>query len=132
MANQLVQKRLAKMTYAFSTDGGVASTILPAITDVIPAGAIITRVIFEGNTMTGGGGCTVAVTGGGVTIVGAQTLATNVVNGTAVTDMLRAGAIVTGLGYIPIKATATAPLKVVIGSADATAGGFTAWVEYSL
>lgn len=132
MANQLVQKRLAKMTYAFSTDGGAQATILPAITDVIPAGAIITRVIVEGATMAGGGGCTVAVTGGGVTLVGAQVLATNVVNGTAITDLLRAGAIVTSLGYIPIKATATAPLKVVIGSADATSGGFTAWVEYSL
>jgi len=129
MANQFLTKRVAKLTYSFATDGGAQATITPSITADIPLGAIVTNVVFEGATMTGGGGCTVAVTGGGVTLVGAQTLANNAVNGTAITHMLRAGQASTA-PYLPIKATSTASLKVVIGTAEATGGGFTAFVEY--
>lgn len=133
MANQLVTKRVAKCRYSFSADGGVVGTIQPQVTDVIPVNAIITRVTVDCITAVTGSSSTVAITGGGVTLVGAQTLATNKLDAdTTVSDLLRAGAIVTSLGYLPIKATSSAPLKVVVAVGALTAGVFDLYVEYSL
>lgn len=136
MANEFTHKRVAKLVYDFASDStlGVAGTLVPVSADVIPIGAVITKAIFIGATMTSANAnnATIAITGGGVTIIGAQTLTTQVLLGTAVTDMLRAGAIVTGLGYIPIVATSTAPLAITSAVSTITGGGFTCLVEYIL
>jgi hypothetical protein len=136
MANEFTRKRVAKLVYSFASDStlGVAGTLVPVSADEIPIGAVITKAVFIGATMTSANAnnATIAITGGGVTIVGAGTLTAQVLLGTAVTDMLRAGAIVTGLGYIPIVATATAPLAAVCAVSTIASGGFTCLVEYIL
>jgi hypothetical protein len=128
MANQFLTQRVAVMTYSAATDAKTG-TITPAITASIPINAIITNVIVEGNTLVGAANAEIAITGGGVTLVGAQTLANNAVNGTAITNLLRDGQVRTA-EYLPIKASATAPLRVVQSVAALQTGGFTVYVEY--
>src|ERR1035437_275166 len=116
MANEFTRKRVAKLTYDFTKDPTVGTI-----------GAVITKVLSVGATLTSANGnnATIAITGGGVTILGAGTITEQVIGGTAVTDLLRAKAIVTGLGYTPILATASAPLAITSGVSALTGGGFT-------
>lgn len=137
MANQLVQKRVAKATYSFAVDGGAVATIVPVTTDSIPVNAIVTEVLIDSRTAcTSGGSATVAITGGGVTLQGAIDYNQAPYSGTSPAKVLRAGASgatgVTTAVYIPIKATSTAPIKVVIAGAALTAGIFDVYVEYHL
>src|ERR1035437_353175 len=131
MANEFTRKRVAKLTYDFTKDPTVgtigAGTLVCTVADEIPIGAVITKVLSVGATLTSANGnnATIAITGGGVTILGAGTITEQVIGGTAVTDLLRAKAIVTGLGYTPILATASAPLAITSGVSALTGGGFT-------
>ena len=133
MANQLTQKRVAKATYSFAVDGGAVSTIQPQTSDIIPSGAIITNVIFDSKTATtSGGAATVAITGGGLTLVAAQTIANNLLDGTLVSIMKAAGntGSTSTAPYIVSKTTSAAPIKVVVAVAALTAGIFDVYVEY--
>jgi len=137
MANEKTRKRVAKATYDFSVDGGAVSTITPAITEIIPTGAIVTDVIIDMTTaLTSGGSATVAVTAGGVTIQGAVDYNQLPYSGTGLGHVLRAGASgatgVTTALYLPIKTTSDAAIKVAIATAALTAGKFNVFVEYTL
>lgn len=126
-------KRVAKATYSFAVDGGAVSTITPSVTDVIPQGAIVTDVTIQVSTLcTGGGGCTVAITGGGLTLVAAETLANNVLNATGVVRMIAAGnaGVTSTAPYISQLASSSATIKVVVGTTAVTAGVFNVFVEY--
>ena len=126
--------KVAKCKYSFAIDGGAVSTITPSLTNsTIPVGAVITDVkVNVTTTVTGGGGATIALTAGGVTIKAAETIANCVYNGTGLVDVIRAGnAGSTGTAkYIPIVATAAAPIKVVVATAALTAGIFEVFVTY--
>ncbi len=138
MANELTRLKVASMTWDFTVDGGAVSTVIPSVTEIIPNGAIITDVKTEVVTAVtdASGTSTYALTGGGVTLKAAESI-TNSVYGTgsnAIIDVIRAGnAASTGTAkYIPIVATSSAQLKLVIGTAVATAGKLIFYVTYIL
>ena len=116
-----------KMTYDFSVDGGVVGTITPATTCIIPSGAIVVQAIVDVIT---------AVTTGSTTTVAVQLQSANdIVNAASVagapwsTTGLKAG-IPVHTAATSIKLTADRTAKVVIGTADATAGKFTVYFLY--
>ena len=126
-------KKIAKATYDFSTAGGAISAIKVPGADIVPSGAIITDVKVKVRTIvTGGGGATIALTAGGVTIKAAETIANCVYDGTGIVDVIRAGnGGSTGTAkYIPITATSSAAIGVTVAVAALTAGVFDVYVEY--
>ena len=113
MANEFSRLRVAKATYSFAVDGGAISTIIPSVADIIPTGALIKEVVFNTRTIvTGGGGATVAITGGGITLIAADTLANNELDEANPT-------VVFASTSDPLIATASAPIKVVVAVAAA-------------
>ncbi len=134
MANEFSRKRVAKATYSFAVDGGAVGTIEPASTEIIPAGAIIQNIIFNSRTATTGSSSTIAITGGGLTLVAAQTIANNLLDGTAVSLIKAAGntGSTSTAPYIVALTTASAPIKVVVAVGALTAGIFDVIVEYTL
>lgn len=129
-------KKIAKVTYSFIVDGGAISTITPFITDYIPSGAIITNVIFStGTALTSGGAATVAVTGGGVTLVAAQTLTNNMLDTLNIVALMKAagnaGASST-VPYIAKLTTSRTQIQVVVAVATLTAGTVDIYVEYMI
>lgn len=120
---------VGKMTYDFAVDGGAVSTITPAITCIIPSGAIVLQAIIDVIT---------AITTGGTTTVAVQLQSANdIVNATTVAGApwsstgLKAG-IPVHTAATAIKLTADRTAKVVIGTGDATAGKFTVYFLYTL
>lgn len=118
---------VGKMTYDFAVDGGAVGTITPAVTCVIPSGAIVLQAIVDVIT---------AVTTGSTTTVAVQLQSANdIVNAATVagapwsTTGLKAG-IPVHTAATAIKLTADRTAKVVIGTADATAGKFTVYFLY--
>ncbi len=134
MANDFSRLRVAKVSYSFAVDGGAVSTIEPATySDIIPTGAIITNVVSNVTTsLTSGGSATVAITGGGLTILAAGAYSSAPYSGTAPAQMAQSTGLTTTAPYIPQVATSSAPLKVVIGTATLTAGVFDVYVTYVL
>lgn len=135
MANEFSRIRVAKATYDFSVDGGSSTigTLILASTEEIPSGAIITDVKLNCRTIvTSGGAATIALTGGGVTLKAAESIANSVLNGTGLVDVIRAGnSGSTGTAkYIPIAATSNAKIGITVGTADLTAGVFDIYVTY--
>lgn len=135
MATQDIRnsKKIAKATYTFATDGGAVAALNLADTDMIPSGAIITDVKLNcGTIVTSGGAAQIAITGGGVTLKAAETIANSVLNATGIVDVIRAGnAGSTGTAkYIPIVATSSAPIGITVSVAALTAGVFDIIVEY--
>lgn len=133
MANEFSRKRVAKATYSFAVDGGATGTIIPASTEEVPNNAIVTDVkVVVRTIVTSGGAATIAITAGGVTLKAAETIANCVYDGTGIVDVIRAGnAAATGTAkYIPIQATSSAQIKVVVATAALTAGVFDIYIEY--
>lgn len=134
MANNLIQKRIAKMTYSFAVDGGTfsATPITPSVTDVIPLGSIINDVTIDCTTACTGTGATIVITGGGITLCGSTPMAISSAPFTAATmgHVSAVGAITTA-PYLTQKASANAPIKVTIGTANLTAGVFNVYVDYT-
>lgn len=118
---------VAKMTYDFAVDGGAVGTITPATTCVIPSGAIVYQAIT--NVIT-------ACTTGSTTTVAVQLQSANDIHTAA--SVAGAPWSTTGLkAATPVGTAATALLltadrtaKVVIGTADLTAGKFTTYFLY--
>lgn len=118
---------VGKMTYDFAVDGGAVSTITPAVTCIIPNGAIIYQAIT--NVIT-------APTTGSTTTVAVQLQSANDIHTAA--SVAGAPWSTTGLkAATPVGTAATAILltadrtaKVVIGTADLTAGKFTTYFLY--
>lgn len=53
---------IAKATYSFAVDGGAVGAIIPATSELVPQGAIVTRAWTDVRTaMTSGGSATVAL-----------------------------------------------------------------------
>lgn len=118
--------RIAKATYSFATDGGAQSTITPAISPVIPNGAIVHQAIVDNRTAPVGAGASVAV----------QLQAANdIITAAAIngapwsTTGLKAGTPV-GTAATSIKLTADRQIKIVISAVDLTAGIFDVFVFY--
>lgn len=135
MANEFSRFRVAKASYNFAVDGGAIATIIPSISDEIPIGAIITDVTINTTVaVTTGGSPTIAITGGGVTLSAAATLANSELDDIQVTRVIRAGqGGASGTApYIPIIATASAQIAVVVATAALTAGTFDIYVSYLL
>lgn len=118
---------VGKMTYDFDVDGGAVSTITPAVTFTMPSGAICLQAIT--NVIT-------APTTGSTTTVAVQLQSANDIHTAA--SVAGAPWSTTGLkAGTPVHTAATAILltadrvpKVVIGSADLTAGKFTTYFLY--
>lgn len=120
---------VGKMTYDFDVDGGGVGTITPAITCVIPSGAIVYQAIT--NVIT-------APTTGSTTTIAVQLQSANDIHTAASvagapwsTQGLKAGTPV-GTAATAILLTADRTAKVVIGTDDATAGKFTTYFFYVL
>jgi hypothetical protein len=118
---------VGKMTYDFDVDGGAVSTITPAITCVIPSGAIVYQAITN---------VIVAPTTGGTTTIAVQLQSANDIHTAASvagapwsTQGLKAATPV-GTAASAILLTADRTAKVVIGTNDATAGKFTTYFLY--
>lgn len=118
---------VAKMTWDFAVDGGAVSTITPAVTCIIPDGAIVYQAIT--NVIT-------AITTGGTTTVAVQLQAANDIHTAASvagapwsSQGLKAASPV-GTAASAILLTADRTAKVVIGTGDATAGKFTTYFLY--
>jgi hypothetical protein len=137
MSKQL--KQVAKCTYDWAIDAGALSTITPAATESIPKGALITSVVIDSKTaLSSAGSATVAITAGGVTIAGATDFDEVPYSGTTPVKVLRASpgintSAISTAEYLPIVATSTADIKVVVaGAALTVAGKFHVYVEYCL
>lgn len=120
--------KTAKATYDFTVVGGAIATIQLPGADIIPAGAIIKKVIVDNLTsFTSSGSATVAVTGGGVTITTALAFGTAPLNTAPATGTLTLASSATA-----IKASSSAPIAVVIATAALTAGKMDIYIEYTL
>lgn len=110
----------AKAVYDFAVDGGAASTITPARSEVIPANAIIVDAMTVCTTAcTSGGLATCAFKAGGLTVISSQafnhaSLADEKVTVNAVAD----------------KTTANGAIQLVIGTAALQAGVIEIYVTY--
>ncbi len=124
--------RIAKATYDFSVVGGAISTIILPGADEIPSGAIVTGILVDCRTIvTGAGGATVAITGGGLTLIAADTLANQELDETGVAWLAAGGTESTAV-YVPQKATSSAPIKAVVAVGALTAGIFDVYVQYMI
>ena len=134
MANDIANSiKMAKATYSFAVSGGAVSTITLPGADILPNGAIVQDVVIDCTTAcTSGGAATFAVTGGGITVTGGTPIAVGAAPFLAGTVGRVGVAGVITTGYPVQKATSTAPLKVVIGTAAITAGVFTVYVYYTI
>ena len=134
MANDIQKSmRVAKATYDFSVVGGAVSTLVIPGADIVPSGAIIQDLIIDCTTAcTSGGAATFAVTGGGLTLAGGTPIGVGAAPFTAGTVGRVGVAGVITTGYPVQKATSSAALKVVIGTAAITAGVFTVYVYYTI
>ena len=110
----------AKAIYDFAVDGGAASTITPASSEVIPANAIIVDIMSVCTTAcTSAGSATVRLKAGGIFASAAvafnhASLADEKVTVNAVAD----------------KTTANGAIQVVVGAAALTAGVIEVYVTY--
>jgi hypothetical protein len=119
-------QRLAKATYDFTVVGGAASTIQLPGSDIIPNGAIIKSITIDNLTsFNSGGSATIAITGGGVTLTTALAFGTAPLNTAPATGNLTLASSATA-----IKATASAPIAVVIGTAALTSGKMDIYIQY--
>jgi hypothetical protein len=65
----IMNKKVAKFTYDFSVDGGAVSVITPAISESLPAGAIVTNLwTNERTAFTSGGSATIELKCGSVAL----------------------------------------------------------------
>jgi|ERR1700751_111594 len=127
--------RIAKATYDFSVVGGAVATIQLPNADIIPNGAIITKVMVDMKTaLTSGGSATVQITGGGITIAGATPAAYSSApfSGTVPAVIGQSTGLTVTAPYVPQIATSSAPLVLVIGTAALTAGKFDIYVDYTI
>ena len=118
------QKYYVKASYDYSSDGATAGAQTLAVTDNIPKGATVVEIIVEKTeAMTSGGSATLTLTGGGVNLSPAYSIAN-----------------LTGTGFMPlgtapntpIEATSNAAIGVTIATATLTAGKFNFTVGYLL
>lgn len=115
--------KVAKITYNFAVDGGTASTITPAKTESLPAGAIVLRVFSNERTpFTSSGSATVLLQCGSTALTSALAYDTGF-TGAGDTHALASSA-------EAIELTAKGDLKVTIGTAALTAGVCDFYVEY--
>lgn len=119
---------VGKMTYSFAVDGGAQGTITPATTCIIPNGAILYQAITN---------VVAAVTGASATVAVQLQAANDIHTAAAIsgapwsTTGLKAATPV-GTAATAILLTADRTAKVVIGTADTTAGIFTTYFLYML
>lgn len=124
--------KVAKATYDFSVVGGAVSTIVLPNADVIPTGAILHDVIVDCTTAaTSGGSATLKFTGGGVDLTGAVAVGSAPYTAGTIGHMSASGGVTTA-PYVVAKATSSAPIKMVVGTAALTAGVATVYVYYTI
>ena len=114
--------RLAHAKYVFSTDGGVIGLITLALTAVIPANAIIYKVLVNSTVAFVGAGASVAVG------ISAGSAANSLLTATAITS-LGLDAVVVGVAT-PFKTTAAGNITITGSAATITAGELEIFVEY--
>lgn len=126
MPTQYQRKRVAKATYSFAVDGGAQTTITPATTSTIPLGAIVTGVFVDCTTnVAPATGATIAINGGGTTLVTAATATSHGLNtGTVKKSLALAGS------ATAIKTSASGAVTITVATADLTAGVVNIFVEY--
>lgn len=128
MATSFQKQRIATATYSFATDGGGIGTITPAVNTIIPIGAIITAVYADCTTnVAPATTSTMAIAGGGITLVAAASATTHTFNtGTVKVKMTLNGS------ATALKATANAPITIVVAAQAFTAGVVNLSIEYIL
>lgn len=125
MPNRSQRQQIARASYSFATDGGAVGAVTLSTSDILPVGAIITGVFVDCTTgFTSGGSATVAVTGGGATLVSAATLSSLGINSTL------KGKLTLASSATAIKATSNAPIGITVAVAALTAGVMDIFVEY--
>lgn len=118
--------RVAKATYDFTVVGGAVATIQLPGADILPLGAIVKSVTADNlTTFTSGGSATLTVTAGGVTLTTAQAYGSAPLNTAPATGTFTLASSATA-----IKATSSAPIAVVIGTAALTAGKVDIYIQY--
>jgi hypothetical protein len=127
--------RIAKASYDFTVVGGAVATITLPNADIIPNGAIITKVMVDMKTaLTSGGSATVVINGGGITIAGATPAAYGSApfNGTVPAVIGQSTGLTVTAPYIPQVATSSAPITLTVGTAALTAGKFDIYIDYTI
>lgn len=126
MPTSYQRKRVAKATYSFAVDGGAQGTITPATNSTIPLGAVVTGVFVDCTTnVAPAAGATIAINGGGTTLVTAATATAHGLNTGTVKKSLALVSSATA-----IKTTANGAITLTVASADLTAGVVNIYVEY--
>lgn len=114
--------RMAHAKYRYSTDGGVIGLITLAQTAVIPANAIVYKVLVNSTVAFTGTGATVAVG------ISAGSAANSLLTATAITS-LSTDAVVVGVST-PFKTSAAGNITITGATATITAGELEIFVEY--
>lgn len=124
-----VQKQMINVAVArfdFNVDGGLVSTLTPAITDQLPINAILIGATINTTVaVTSGGAATIAVgttAGSSATSILAATGKASFVVATPVNGSVTLAA--------PVKMTAAGSINVTIAAAALTAGSFEVYVYY--
>lgn len=128
MPTSFGRKRVAKATYSFAVDGGAQGTITPATNALIPKDAIITAVFVDCTTnVAPATGATIAINGGGSTLVSAATATSHGLNTGTVKKSLALASSATA-----IKAASNGYITLTVATADLTAGVVNIYVEYTI
>jgi hypothetical protein len=128
MPTSFGRKRVAKATYSFAVDGGAQGTITPATNSLIPKDAIITAVFVDCTTnVAPATGATIAINGGGSTLVSAATATSHGLNTGTVKKSLALASSATA-----IKAASSGYITLTVATADLTAGVVNIFVEYTV
>lgn len=116
---------VAKSVYNFTVDGGAIATITPALSDFIPATAILVGATINSTTAPVGTGASVSIG----TTAGSST--TSILAATAITS-LTADALLPGVPTfaVPRKMTALGQITFTITAAALTAGVIECFVYY--
>lgn len=115
------KKHTIKVTYDFSVDAGATGTIIMAINEKLPIGAIVTNVITDERTaFTSGGSATVQLKSGAISLFDAVAFAAGFTGVDTHTLSASEG----------VKITASADTTIVVATAALTAGVVDFYIEY--
>lgn len=121
---------MAKAVYNFAVDGGVAGAIIPALSDTIPANAIVYGGLMNPTTaLTSGGSATIAVG----TTAGSSTTSLKAATAVATYTVDAIMALVPVMtAATAFKMTAAGQIQLTVATANLTAGILEIFVFYML
>jgi len=118
---------VARAAFSFANDGGAIGLITLSLSDLIPAGAIITGgFIYVGTALTSGGSAIISVGTSAGSSASALLAATAVASfsANAVIPLVPTAA-------VPVRMTAAGTVTITVATAALTAGAFTVTIFYS-